>query len=116
MLRPAIADSKGKAENTFRRASREFSRGFSPRRCAASTPDSTTSTRAAGLVCLVLLLAACGTTVQTTSEDDYLGRYAVQAVVAKGQAIDPTARQAILREPALRFPARIGLARIEKGA
>ncbi len=70
----------------------------------------------AGLVCLVLLLAACGTTVQTASEDDYLGRYAVQAVVAKGQAIDPAARRAVLREPALRFPARIGLARIEKGA
>ncbi len=70
----------------------------------------------AGLVCLVLLLAACGTTVQTTSENDRLGRYAAQAAVAKGQAIDSAARQAALEEPALRFPARIGLARIEKGA
>jgi hypothetical protein len=70
----------------------------------------------AGLVCLVLLLSACGTTQQTTSENDHLGRYAAQAAVAKGQAIDPAARQAALEEPALRFPARIGLARIEKGA
>ncbi len=70
----------------------------------------------AGLVCLVLLLAACGTTVQTASKNDHLGRYAAQAVVAKGQAFDPAARQAALEEPVLRFPARIGLARIEKGA
>ena len=70
----------------------------------------------AGLVCLVLLLAACGTTGQTASEDDHLGRYAVQAAVAKGQAIGLATRQAALEEPALRFPARIGLARIENGA
>ncbi len=70
----------------------------------------------AGLVCLVLLLAACGTSLGTASERDHLGRYAAQAAVAKGQAIDPVARQAILEEPALRFPARIGLARLEKGA
>jgi hypothetical protein len=102
----------------------------------------------AGLVCLVLLLAACGTAARTTAKEaienapgdatgdatgnatgnatgvaggdakahDHLGRYAAEAAVAKGQAIDPAARQAILSEPALRFPARIGLARLETGA
>lgn len=98
----------------------------------------------AGLVCLVLLLAACGTAARTTAGEaienapgdaprdaagnatgvaggdakahDHLGRYAAEAAVAKGQAIDPAARQAILSEPALRFPARIGLARLETGA
>jgi hypothetical protein len=68
-----------------------------------------------GLVCLVLLLAACGTAAQTTTKEDHLGRYAAEAAVAKGQAIDPAVRQAILSEPALRFPARIGLARLETG-
>lgn len=78
----------------------------------------------AGLVCLVLLLAACGTAAQnaaqsasqSTTGDDQLGRFAAEAAVAKGQAIDPAARRAILSEPALRFPARIGLARLETGA
>lgn len=69
----------------------------------------------AGLVCLVLLLAACASSVQTTSESDTLGGYAAKAAVAKGQAIDPVARQSALSEPALRFPARIGLARLENG-
>lgn len=73
----------------------------------------------AGLVCLVLLLAACGTaartTAPTTTEGDHLGRYAAEAAVAKGQAIDPALRRTILSEPALRFPARIGLARLETG-
>ncbi len=40
----------------------------------------------AGLGCLVLLLAACETSVPTASERDHLGRYAAQAAVAKGQA------------------------------
>ena len=69
----------------------------------------------AGLGCLVLLLAACENSVPTASERDHLGRYAAQAAVAKGQAIDPVARQAAMIEPALRFPARIGLARIKYG-
>lgn len=69
----------------------------------------------AGLVCLVLLLAACGTVAQNTAKDDHLGRYAARAAVAKGQPIDPAVRQAILTEPALRFPARIGLVRLETG-
>ena len=68
----------------------------------------------AGLVCLVLLLAACASSVQTTSESDTLGSYAAKAAVAKGQAIDPVARQSALSEPALRFPARIGLARLDE--
>ena len=90
----------------------------------------------AGLVCLVLLLAACGTVARTSAQnasqgasrgaapnptqsptgDDHLGRYAARAAVAKGQAIDVAARRAILSEPAIRFPARIGLARLDAGA
>lgn len=70
----------------------------------------------AGLVCLVLLLAACATDAPSGPQQDHLGRYAAQAVIAKGQAIDPAARRSALREPALRFPARIGLARLETGA
>ena len=82
----------------------------------------------AGLVCLVLILAACGTPGQIPAQSpvqcpgqsqahqDHLGRYAAEAAVAKGQAIDAGARQAALAEPALRFPARIGLVRLDGGA
>ena len=68
-----------------------------------------------------LALAACGTTVQTSSGQDYLRRMdqGVASLAAPAAATDGQAdaiRAAASVEPLLRFPAKIGIARIEGGA
>ena len=65
-------------------------------------------------------LAACTTSVQTTSGQDYLRRMDQRGVASLGEAPasgeGPDAiRAAAAVEPLLRFPARIGIARIEGG-
>jgi len=63
------------------------------------------------------LLAACGTSVQTTSGADYLARYDGSYEVAggvSGSEVDGDVRRIAAIEPNILFPARIGLARIEK--
>jgi len=60
---------------------------------------------------LSLLLCGCSTLTQTTSGQDWLRQY--QAMPATGSDdIDAKVRQAGAVEPTLRFPARIGIARI----
>lgn len=62
------------------------------------------------------LLAACSSTVQTTSGSDYIAAYAGDGsnpvVLA---AIDDDILSAAAVEPQLRFPARIGIARVADG-
>ena len=68
-------------------------------------------------VAALILLGACGTSLQTTSGADYLARYD-SGYSAASQAttnIDDEVRQIAAIEPSLIFPARIGLARIEGG-
>lgn len=76
-------------------------------------------------VALAIGLTACSVRTQTTSGADYLARYEADAsitkaktgarVTGKARRIDPEIREAAAVEPVLRFPARIGLARIERG-
>ncbi len=68
----------------------------------------------------VLALAACSTTSQYTSGQDYLSRYSSSPAYAaagtgSGTGIDARIREIAAVEPSLEFPARIGLARIERG-
>ncbi|MEO0784400.1 MAG: hypothetical protein AAFY10_01790 [Pseudomonadota bacterium] len=69
---------------------------------------------------LLGLLGACGAHVQTTSGADYLTRYENDATapgqidVSKG-SLDAEIRGIASIEPNLQFPARIGIARIERG-
>ena len=62
----------------------------------------------------VLALAGCETTAQYTSGQDYLSRYATSAAANQpsGTTTDADVRLIAAIEPDLRFPARIGLARI----
>ncbi|MEP3890486.1 MAG: hypothetical protein ABJN69_08450 [Hellea sp.] len=64
-----------------------------------------------------LSLCACSTTTQYTSGKDYLARYDKDAAVLSANAgsIDADVRSIASVEPSLEFPARIGLARIERG-
>lgn len=64
-----------------------------------------------------LSLCACSTTTQYTSGKDYLARYNKDAAVLSTNAgsIDADIRNIASVEPSLRFPARIGLARIDRG-
>ena len=68
-----------------------------------------------------LALSACATTNQYTSGQDYLARYnsnsayTGQTKLNSNPAIDAEIREIAAIEPNLRFPARIGLARIEHG-
>lgn len=82
--------------------------------------------RAALALSAAALLAACATTsVQTTSGRDYLDRYGALsdsgltgepgAQTGGAAALDADVRRIAAVEPALIFPARIGLARIENG-
>lgn len=65
---------------------------------------------------LVLLLNACGYTTQSTSGEAYLQRYARQAEAAGvTMAMDSEIRDSADVEPLLAFPARVGVARIERG-
>ena len=65
-------------------------------------------------------LAACGTTVQTSSGADYVRRtdqgLAALSTSAEGLGGTDALRAAASVEPLLRFPAKIGIARIEDGA
>jgi hypothetical protein len=58
---------------------------------------------------LVFIVAGCGTTVQTTSGRDYLAAYPTSAVYG---TLDERVREVANVEPLLRFPGRLGLARI----
>lgn len=68
----------------------------------------------------LLLLAGCSSTVQTTSGKDYLAaRPAWAAAAAAGgerATVERAVHEAAQVEPLLRFPARIGIARIERQA
>lgn len=66
----------------------------------------------------LLMAAACATHVQTTSGADYLARYDgsyAPMAGAGGSEVDAQVREIAAVEPNIRFPARIGLARIERG-
>ena len=62
----------------------------------------------------VLTLQGCGYNVQTSSGADYLSGYS-EAGLAEETAIDERIFDVAAVEPTLRFPARIGLARIGDG-
>ena len=63
-------------------------------------------------------LGACTATLQTTSGADYLAGYDASHEIANGTAtdVDEDVRRIAAIEPTLAFPARIGLARIERGS
>lgn len=67
-----------------------------------------------GLGIAVFSLAGCETTAQYTSGQDYLARYQSSATTVQhpSNGIDADVRAIAAVEPDLRFPARIGLARI----
>lgn len=71
------------------------------------------------LVFVALTLSACGSQVQTTSGARYLAAYSETAKDPKRKnskrSTDVLVRKAAAVEPTLRFPARIGLARVEGG-
>ncbi len=82
------------------------------RRGRAMHPN--TVLKAAGAAALVAVLAACGHTVQTTSGSKYLSTYDLSdhdldVLVGTDEGIAAAADV----EPQLRFPARLGLARID---
>lgn len=62
-----------------------------------------------------LLATACTSYTQTTSGAAYLDRYAGQTATAGAPAMSSDIRAAADVEPTLRFPARIGIARIDNG-
>ncbi|MGD0191168.1 MAG: hypothetical protein ABSD74_10545 [Rhizomicrobium sp.] len=64
----------------------------------------------------LLLLAACETTTQTTSGRDWLAASPKPKTVDLSPGnIDAAVRDAANVEPTLRFPARIGIARVDRG-
>lgn len=65
----------------------------------------------------VFTLAACSHTTQYTSGQDYLKRYdkSIASTAVHSGSIDADIRNIAAIEPDLQFPARIGLARIERG-
>lgn len=69
-----------------------------------------------GLVA-ALAMGACTSTLQTTSGADYLARYDASHEIANGVPtdVDEDVRRIAAIEPTLIFPARIGLARIQRG-
>ncbi|PHS40836.1 MAG: hypothetical protein COA91_03115 [Robiginitomaculum sp.] len=80
------------------------------------------STKTISLTLLALAFTSCTTTTQTTSGADYLSRYTpamnkgnIGETTLSDANIDQQVRQIAEVEPDLRFPARIGLARIERG-
>lgn len=78
---------------------------------------------AAVTTALLGLLAACGSYVQTTSGSQYLAGYSASPPegeirlpsAAEGGRVDADIAEVAAVEPQLRFPARLGLARIENG-
>lgn len=71
--------------------------------------------RSTVFACLVLSISACTSTLQTTSGADYLLAYEGRYTPVAGDQSDVDAEIMAIAaiEPQLRFPARIGLARIE---
>ena len=69
------------------------------------------------LAATALSLCACSHTTQYTSGQDYLNRYDTGAITLAGQngSIEADIRDIAAVDPDLQFPARIGLARIERG-
>ncbi|MCR9270804.1 MAG: hypothetical protein NXH72_12510 [Hyphomonadaceae bacterium] len=69
-------------------------------------------------IAVVFALGACATSLQTTSGADYLARYDASHEIANGAPtdVDDDVRRIAAIEPNLNFPARIGLARIDRGA
>lgn len=64
----------------------------------------------------LIAVTACGSQIQTTSGKAYLDRYTAQiAEPASAQHMDAGIRAAANVEPLLRFPARLGIARIDNG-
>lgn len=65
----------------------------------------------------LVALAACSTTLQTSSGADYLARYDASHEYGNATVtdVDEDVRRIAAIEPTLAFPARIGLARIENG-
>jgi hypothetical protein len=84
----------------------------------------------AALALTAVLLSACDHTTQTTSGEAYLSQYKSVpvtgparitraddgTVIEEVKSIDQRIREAAAVEPVLRFPARIGLARIDRGS
>lgn len=64
------------------------------------------------LISAAFILGACSHTAQYTSGQDYLARYS--EATSLSTAIDQDVRDIAAIEPDLRFPARIGLARIDR--
>ena len=67
---------------------------------------------------LIFALCSCSATTQTTSGEDYLLKYDTVPVASDakdGVNIEDAIKNVAKVEPVLRFPARIGLARIEQG-
>ncbi|MBL4852736.1 MAG: hypothetical protein JKY25_00680 [Robiginitomaculum sp.] len=75
-------------------------------------------TKTISLTILTIALASCATTTQMTSGSDYLSRYTPSMtanLTTTSGTVDQQIRDIAAVEPDLRFPARIGLARIERG-
>lgn len=89
------------------------------------TMKRTTITKASLFTTAAILLAACSTSVQTSSGQDYLQRYNDQArayqTSTSGSSTTPSdnlsaeIRMAAAVEPVLTFPAKIGIARLDDG-
>jgi len=62
---------------------------------------------------LAIILSACAHSSQLTSGSDYIARYDDSPAYASTTFLDDEVRSIAAIEPDLRFPARIGLARIE---
>ncbi|PCJ30540.1 MAG: hypothetical protein COA90_09000 [Gammaproteobacteria bacterium] len=71
------------------------------------------------LLAVVMMLTACAQHIQTSSGRSYLDKYdhLENKAVEKGKAesVNQLVRKAAMVEPTLTFPARIGIARIDRG-
>jgi hypothetical protein len=82
-----------------------------------------THSLAAFAVATALLVSGCQSNIQTTSGQAYLDKYkptvtaasAATSGSAEDESLESRMRRVAAVEPTLRFPARIGLARIENG-
>src|SRR5271170_2694301 len=67
------------------------------------------------LLSALLLLCACESATQATSGRDWLAAHPPQSVDMTPGNIDQAVRDAAAVEPILRFPAKVGIARLEHG-
>lgn len=72
------------------------------------------SLKLVALTASIVFLSACSHTTQLTSGQDYLSRYNFSTTTLQTNT-DLDVREIAAIEPDLQFPARIGLARIERG-